>query len=221
MNAIKMAEEIWYFEDALDDPEEVLNLVIDWDSTQNQDYMLMSRINTKSYLEATDDAIFKCLDVWYKNHVNLSPAKYRVAQHTFIHKRGPGGGYGPHTDFIAMPDGTYEQVTATILAYLYDPDSFEGGEIFFPDYDVTIKPKRGSVVIFGSKVKHGVKDVISGERSLASVFLVKDKHFYKDMGASDPKNPTAEEIRDFEIIAPQYEVKNANIDIAESDKDVD
>lgn len=209
-----MSDEVWYFEDAIEEAEQLLAFPTNWNQPANHDYMLSSDIHTKEYLDITDNAIFKCLDVWYKNHKTLNPAKYKVARRTYINKRGPGGGYGPHTDFASMPDGTYEQVTATILAYLCDPEGFEGGEIFFPDYDVTIKPKMGSVIIFGDKVRHGVNDVTSGQRAIASTFLIKDRYFYKEMGANNPKGPTLEEIRKFELMVPQYEPKNGNTNVS-------
>jgi hypothetical protein len=221
MNAIKMSDEVWYFEDAIDECDELLDSVTDWKQNANQEYAVNGYITTKEYLDITDNAIFKCLDVWYKNHLSLNPAKYKVAKNTYLTKRGPGAGYGPHTDFAAMPDGTYEQVTATILGYLCDEESFEGGEIFFPDYDVTIKPKKGSVIIFGDKVRHGVNDVLSGNRAISSTFLIKDKYFYKDMGAVDPKAPTAEEERKFWLQVPQYEVKNGNAIVSQFAKEED
>jgi hypothetical protein len=214
MNPIKLSDEVWYFEDAIDNADEFLNSFDDWGPNPNQEYMVTTMLPTKDYLEQTDEAIFKCLDIWYKNHESLDPSKHKVAQRTFLYKRGAGDGYGPHTDFAAMPDGTYEQVTATILAYLCDPEEYEGGEIFFPDYDVTIKPKKGSIVIFGYKVRHGVNQVESGTRAMASVFLIKNRAFYKDMGAVDPKNPTVQEQRAFELRAPQYEVKNGNVNVS-------
>lgn len=210
-----MSDEVWYFEDAIEESDQILSFPTNWNQTKNKDYMLEADISTKEYLDITDNAIFKCLDVWYKNHLTLNPLKYKIAKTTYINKRGEGGGYGPHTDFASMPDGTYEQVTATILAYLCDPEGFEGGEIFFPDYDVTIKPKKGSVIIFGEKVRHGVNDVTSGERAIASTFLIKDKYFYKQMNADNPKEPTAEEVRKFELLAPQYEPKNGNTNVSE------
>lgn len=210
-----MSDEVWYFENAIEESEQLLAFPTNWNQPANHDYMLSSDIDTKEYLDITDNAIFKCLDVWYKNHKTLNPAKYKVARRTYINKRGPGGGYGPHTDFASMPDGTYEQVTATILAYLCDPEGFEGGEIFFPDYDVTIKPKKGSVIIFGDKVRHGVNDVTSGQRAIASTFLIKDRYFYKEMGAINPKGATLEEIRKFELMVPQYEPKNGNTNVSE------
>jgi hypothetical protein len=221
MNAIKMSDEIWYFEDAIDECDEVLDSITDWKQNVNQEYAENGYIRTKEYLDITDNAIFKCLDVWYKNHLNLNPSKYKVAKNTYLTKRGPGPGYGPHTDFASMPDGTYEQVTATILGYLCDEEGFEGGEIYFPDYDVTIKPKKGSVIIFGDKVRHGVNDVLSGNRAISSTFLNKDKYFYKDMGAIDPKAPTAEEERRFWLQVPQYEIKNGNAIVSQFVKEED
>ena len=221
MNAIKMSDEVWYFEDALENPDEFLESITDWEKTPNHDDMVTAVIGTKQYLDDTDYAIFKCLDVWYKNHLHLNAVKYKLAKLTFIHNRGPGPGYGPHTDFIAMSDGTYEQVSATILAYLCDPEDFEGGDIFFPDYDVTIRPKKGSILIFGNKVRHGVTDVISGRRAIASIFLVKEKYHYKEMWAVDPNNPTLEELRRFELQVPQYEMKNGNSDSSQFNKDSD
>ena len=105
MNAIKMSDEVWYFEDAIDNPDEILESITDWRPNPNQDYMVTSQITTRDYLEMTDDAIFKCLDIWYRNHLNLDSSKHKVAKNTFLYKRGAGGGYGPHTDFIGMHDG--------------------------------------------------------------------------------------------------------------------
>lgn len=221
MNSIKLSDEVWYFEDAMDESDELLESINEWTPNRNQDYASNANIRTKDYLDITDNAIFKCLDVWYKNHLSLDPSQYKVAQRTYLTKRGPGEGYGPHTDFASMPDGTYEQVTATILAYLCNEEEFEGGEIFFPDYDVTLKPKKGSILIFGNQVRHGVNYVVSGERALASTFLIKNKYFYKDMGAVDPKNPTAEEERKFWLQVPQYEPKNGNVVISEFVADLD
>jgi hypothetical protein len=221
MKSTKLADEVWYFEDAIDDADEFLESLKEWEPNPNQEYMVSSIISTKEYLNLTDESIFKCLDIWYKNHETMDPTKYKVCKRTHIYKRGAGKGYGPHTDFNRMPDGTYEQVTATILAYLCDPEGYEGGEIYFPDYDVTIKPKLGSVVIFGNKVKHGVNDVLSGTRAIASVFLVKNRIFYQEMGADDPKNPTEEEKNKFHMWVPQYEEKNANVDFSKLIKDTE
>lgn len=214
MKATKLSDEIWYFQDAIDSPSDLLNSINEWESVPNQDFMKTAKTSTKLYLKTTDDAILKCLDIWFNDKLTLNPASYRLMKDTYYYKRGPGVGYAPHSDFAAMPDGSYEQVSATILGYLSNIDEFNGGEIFFPDYDISIKPESGSVVIFGHKVKHGVNDVTLGKRAIVSTFLVKEHVFYKDMGAIDPKNPTSEEIRRANVDVPQYEIKNANADLA-------
>lgn len=221
MKATKLSDEVWYFEDAIDSPSDLLNSIKEWSDVPNQIFMKTSFTSTKSYLETTDDAILKCLDIWFNNHLDIDPTLYKLMKNTYYYKRGPGFGYGPHSDFAAMSDGTYEQVSATILGYLCDGDKFDGGEIFFPDYDISIKPKIGSVVIFGNKVKHGVKDVTFGERAIVSTFLVKNHVFYKDMWAKDPKNPTDEEVRKSNLAVPQYEIKNSNVDFLKQKKDLE
>jgi hypothetical protein len=210
MKSTKMSDEVWYFEDVIDNADEFLESLTDWKQNKNKEYMQDSQVMTKQFLDFTDDAIFKCLDVWYNDHEHINPNDHKVAKSTMIFKRGPGVGYGPHSDFAAMPDGTFEQVSATILTYLCDPEGFEGGEIFFPEYDVTIKPAKGSVVIFGHKVLHGVNDVIYGERAIASVFMLKNKTFYNQMEAVSPKSPTPAEQKLFNEIAPQYTPKDGN-----------
>lgn len=51
-------------------------------------------------------------------------------------------------------------------AMLYLNDDYEGGELFFPKQNFSIKPQIGTMVFFeGDQDKpHGVKKVISGER---------------------------------------------------------
>lgn len=87
----------------------------------------------------------------------------------------------PHTDIldIDMTKDNYENDTyesqvdqfpflwsghLSVLAYLND--DYEGGELYFPDHDVTIKPKRGSIITFPGNAHyiHGVKPITNGIR---------------------------------------------------------
>jgi hypothetical protein len=49
---------------------------------------------------------------------------------------------------------------------LYLNDDYKGGEIFFPDQNLTIKPDAGSLIVFEGHFSkpHGVKEVKSGPR---------------------------------------------------------
>ena len=51
---------------------------------------------------------------------------------------------------------------------LYLNDDYEGGEIYYPDYDYLYKPKAGSMALHRGNTRHGVKKVISGERFCAA-----------------------------------------------------
>lgn len=78
-----------------------------------------------------------------------------------------------HTDNDTDPSIRY----ATIV---YMNDDYEGGELFFTNKELEIKPKSGSLVIFpGTKeFNHGVKHVKSGPIRYVIVGFVKEKNFY-------------------------------------------
>mgnify|MGYP000379967471 FL=1 len=48
----------------------------------------------------------------------------------------------------------------------YLNDDYDGGELFFPEFDLTIKPKLGDLITFptNSMYMHAVKEVKSGTR---------------------------------------------------------
>jgi hypothetical protein len=54
--------------------------------------------------------------------------------------------------------------TNCFLAMLYINDDYEGGELFFPDHDISYKPKPGDLVIYSGDFKHGVKASIGNPR---------------------------------------------------------
>ena len=56
----------------------------------------------------------------------------------------------------------------------YFNDNFEGGEIYYPDNDIIIKPKPGLVVMHESTIRHGVHPVKSGIRYYYTEFLLDD-----------------------------------------------
>jgi hypothetical protein len=50
----------------------------------------------------------------------------------------------------------------------YLNDEYEGGEIYYPDYEYWYKPVAGSMVLHRGNTRHGVKKVTSGERFCAA-----------------------------------------------------
>lgn len=59
----------------------------------------------------------------------------------------------------------------------YINDDYEGGEIYYPDYDYWYKPKAGSTVFHTGNTKHGVKKVTKGDRFCAAS-LVQIEGYY-------------------------------------------
>jgi hypothetical protein len=55
---------------------------------------------------------------------------------------------------------------------LYYNDDYEGGNFFFSQYDLSFKPKAGTLVYFpgGGNYAHGVETVTAGERYNTTVF---------------------------------------------------
>jgi hypothetical protein len=60
-----------------------------------------------------------------------------------------------------------------IASLLYINDNYEGGEIKFNDYNLTIKPKGGTLILFpGNKYyAHEVLEVVNGERYTSAVWM--------------------------------------------------
>lgn len=106
----------------------------------------------------------------------------------------------PHTDILDIDmteekyrTDTYDSQTdefpylwsghLSVLAYLND--DYDGGELYFPDQDVTVKPKRGSIVTFPGNAHyiHGVKEITGGVRHTISQWCR-----FKDF---DPRAPKA------------------------------
>jgi hypothetical protein len=77
----------------------------------------------------------------------------------FLTKWRKGSNMKPHID-------TDAQKHQHIVCMYYINDNYEGGEIFFPDYDLKIKPKSNSLVMFpgNENYVHGVLEVLEGFR---------------------------------------------------------
>jgi predicted 2-oxoglutarate/Fe(II)-dependent dioxygenase YbiX len=59
----------------------------------------------------------------------------------------------------------FEYLTNSTIIYLND--DYEGGEIYFPEFDFEYKPKRGDAILFPcdkNEFRHGVKEVTKGKR---------------------------------------------------------
>jgi Rps23 Pro-64 3,4-dihydroxylase Tpa1-like proline 4-hydroxylase len=72
-----------------------------------------------------------------------------------------------HTD--SGHDGKDKTIRFGIVIYLND--DFEGGEIYYKDFDLKIKPKKGSLIIHKSSNFHEVLKVLTGVRYSITTFV--------------------------------------------------
>jgi predicted 2-oxoglutarate/Fe(II)-dependent dioxygenase YbiX len=100
-------------------------------------------------------------------------------------------GAGTHFKIHADHGPTYV-TTVSIVVYLND--DYEGGEIWFPRFNLTHKPKAGDIVVFPSTYiyEHASQDMISGTKY--SVVIMSD---YNDRDGLNNKFPQV--IQNYEL----------------------
>ena len=84
-------------------------------------------------------------------------------------KYGPGGRYNAHSDSEYWDEASHTWKRSlerdySILVYLNE--GFEGGALFFPNFEYRIRPKRGMMIAFPSDHRyiHAAEPLISGTR---------------------------------------------------------
>lgn len=114
----------------------------------------------KQIMKTIHDDVARRLKEFYEEEGEILP------EATHIVKWPSGSSLGNHAD-NAYEDGTPNYVNwRTYSGVLYLNDNYEGGEFYFRDKAVEIKPEQGSLVAFtaGMKHVHGVKTVLNGTR---------------------------------------------------------
>ena len=80
-------------------------------------------------------------------------------QHISLNKYFEGKGMGNHTD----GQSGHSNLKYSLVTYLND--DYEGGEIYFKNEDIKIKPKAGSLILFDSQAhEHEALPVIKGQK---------------------------------------------------------
>lgn len=194
---------IWYWDNVISSPNELVGFIEELDNNpesypyitkwknwtaSNDDSvsygetkqimknLLTRSIDKKLYqkslyiINSLNMALDMCFDRYAKAH-QIDQSKYRIDNDVLsIKKWIPGSGMGPHAD---GQDGDYN-LGFTVVMYLND--DYEGGEISFPNHNVKIKPKAGSLIMFPATKEfiHQVEPIISGTRytSTASILVV-------------------------------------------------
>lgn len=95
--------------------------------------------------------------------------RYEVAGYFSIQRHYPGTHLAEHIDSDHNPNLRY----ATVV---YINDEYNGGELFFRNLGIRVKPPKRSLMIFSADYLHGVDDVQDGpHRYVATSFIFNRK----------------------------------------------
>lgn len=78
----------------------------------------------------------------------------------------------PHADKQMLDGSPNPFPDYDINSLFYWNDEFEGGELYYPQHDIIVKPKPGLAIVHPGDINylHGVKTIISGERYTTPAF---------------------------------------------------
>ena len=106
----------------------------------------------------------------YGNIFNIDQSKIQYASNILledeteigIYKYFEGQSMGSHVDY--NEDNNYLEYTIVI----YLNDDYEGGELYFSEFDIKLKPKAGSIVMYPSSFPylHESLKITKGRKSL-------------------------------------------------------
>lgn len=88
----------------------------------------------------------------------------------------PGDEQHPHADSANEDGSDHPYPWREHASILYLNDDYEGGSIYFPQHDLELNPKPGTMVTFPGTTEymHGVKKITAGERYSVASFWTTD-----------------------------------------------
>jgi|DEB0MinimDraft_12_1074336.scaffolds.fasta_scaffold15660_2 hypothetical protein len=113
--------------------------------------------------------------------------EYSYPENTELVKWLPGDSMSVHSDNSWTEGNGLEEKKGidhptkyrTYSAIFYINDDYDGGEIYFPNWGIEIKPKAGSLVIFPSNDEyvHGVKEVKNINRYSIAIWYAGQEYY--------------------------------------------
>lgn len=181
----KLTNDIYYFENIIEDYELILDSISVWKTVINRDKSFSwdtKTLQDRDAPQSLKDAHYLAKEIWMIDH-GLNSSEYPPVPSIVIWKRGVGFGMSPHTD-SAWTEESFDKVAKTHDVFLtvlsYFSKDFEGGEITFPEHNISIKPSPGSILVFRGNKMHGLNPVSKGIRTVGSQFYL-DQETYKEL----------------------------------------
>ena len=177
INAHVIAEPQLFYEQVI--PDSLINLMIEELPKYNDSYaqasigdgddgeVVTETRNSKVSWMYEDDWV-SSIFAHYFNIANKESWEYNLnfLDGIQITKYRPGDHYTWHSDYGTADDNRYtRKLSATLL--VTDTSEYKGGDLEFIDYhnNLVVAPKKkGTMIIFDSRVPHRVTPVTSGER---------------------------------------------------------
>lgn len=147
-------------------------------AVHNPDICTANFVDYSNFTDNVDALVTRCKEL-VEQHYNVECVSHAI---DFLHYPD-GTHYWPHVDgqFI---DGTFvrrSDVNRDITCVVYLNDDYQGGEVYFPFFDVEKKPNTGDILMYpGSwQYLHGVRKV-EGVRYAIVVWFHTSPEMYQD-----------------------------------------
>lgn len=133
---------------------------------------------------------FEYIHLKFKKSIESSFNKSFVGTTYHAQKWNIGGSVEPHSDISDLEGNLNNNSTNKFTVILYLNDDYDGGELYFTQHNISIKPKTGSILMFpGDHTNiHGVGEVLKNSRytlvswwDYDSKFINNDKDFSNDL----------------------------------------
>lgn len=192
---------ICYFTNCIEDPKKLINTINEFNENKNSITRYLSKwsdwtasnspkdiygqnmFSSFSHLEDTNiDETSKYIISTIKNAFQSCAEKYKdfynfeypvnLDSEFGIKKYYVGQGLGSHAD---QYDGNMRLRYSMVL---YLNDDYEGGELYFENHNIMVKPEAGSLAIFPSSEPflHASKDLISGAKIMCPAFWMNEDY---------------------------------------------
>jgi predicted 2-oxoglutarate/Fe(II)-dependent dioxygenase YbiX len=185
MQCEKLEDKIIYFKGAIENPEKLL---LEIENTNSKDYLhhliypwgpwvsgdgdytygerrFVRGSEFTDYPENSAYIINTLVDAMYNTANKYAEmlgieGTSNLGKNFVINKYATGESMGSHVDY----NEKNTELEYSFVFYLND--DYEGGEIYWPNHGISLKPEAGSVVIFPSKepYQHAVKEVTKGNK---------------------------------------------------------
>ena len=157
-------------------PNEAISKWDIWKASGNSDYVFgKKKQSNRNYLNGSQEniqyiynEIYSLIDKSFKIYKDNIQKSIGAFDEFGIAKYCTGSGMGKHVDV----DPSRQSFKETVSGILYLNDDYQGGEIFFEEQGLLIKPEVGSVIIFPSTSPffHESKSIEKGVKYICTAF---------------------------------------------------